>query len=93
MKNKSAILLLASLIMVGTLLVIQEARASIIYPCDYLETFCYQACDAFIWNYDEGCWVWEGLHYCTFTCADYGYNWQEWCTWSDPQMGMCWLGY
>lgn len=87
MKNRLAILLLASLTVVGILLVIQDARGSEVFPCSYLENFCYSACDASIWNYDEGCWLWNGIMYCTFTCRNYGYY--SWCEWSDPQYGMC----
>lgn len=91
MKNLLAVLLLVSLTAVGILLVIQEARGSIVYPCSYLQEHCYEVCDAAIWNYDEGCWEWEGQTYCTFTCRNFGYSKKPWCTWNDPQTGMCLL--
>lgn len=86
MKNRTAIVLLGVLLVVGIVVIYQNARADM-FPCDWLQDICLYSCNG-SWNIDQGCWEWQGSWYCSYVCQNF--NPFHHCTWTDPETGICW---
>ncbi len=86
MKNLLPILLLVSLLVVGVLLIYQEAQASII-PCTYAQFECEVQCGG---TFSLGdCWRYQGILYCWFTCSGFVSPPLGNCEWQDPTHTEC----
>jgi hypothetical protein len=87
MKNGIALILLASLVVVGVLVVYQDGWARPV-SCDYVEIYCHSNCQG---TFTLGtCWTYAGGMYCFFTCKEYPFPSYTWpCEWPDPYEGDC----
>jgi hypothetical protein len=74
--------MLISVLILGGILVYQEARA-IPITCLYAELYCLSSCQgSFAIDY---CWETGSTEYCYFWCSGYGHG----CDWPDPLYSFC----